>query len=645
MAHHAGFGFSGGYVGVDVFFVISGYVITRMLAAEMATNGRIDLAHFYLRRARRLLPALAAMLTVALLLSALFTPLATHRSIARTGISAALFNANNYLALFGVTGGYFDVGSQANSLLHTWSLAVEEQFYFVVPALLMLAWGFGGRSGRRHLATWLLGVLIAGSFGLSLVLEFGVGQRSDRALDLAFYASPARAWEFAVGGVVALAAGRTSTLRGSAASAGVLAGAVMVGASMLVFDETTRFPGVAVLVPVLGTALMIAGGEPTQVGIIGRWLSTRPMQRIGDLSYSWYLWHWPLIVFAAALLPKAGAARPLAAAVGLALAAGSYRWIENPVRHRTATPRRTIALAGVCIVAPLAAGMVLEVATQRLRTVPVMAAFDTHIDVSEGCDGEVPLRDRDPETCRWTVPQPEGVVALVGDSTAGQFSEAVLGAAGSVGLETLLVTNSSCPFVPLQLWEDGERDRACEEFVTGTTQALIELQPDVVVIASASDGYLRGARWQVAEPNGERLGDPDAKAAAWERGLESLLTDLRAAGIEVVLVQPTPKFTEWNPWKMATARLIGPWAQVDIEFDRETALERRRRAVDVGSAAAAASGATVLDVFDDVCQSDPCSTTGPGFWRYRDSGHISVGQSERLVGPFEEVLIELVDRP
>ena len=137
VAYHAGSGFSGGYVGVDVFFVISGYVITRMMLSELRGTGRLDLGRFYLRRVRRLLPALSLVLAAVLLLSVAFTALGAQAVTARTGAAAALVNANHYLALFGLDAGYFAIGSKSNPLLHTWSLSVEEQFYLVFPLLIL----------------------------------------------------------------------------------------------------------------------------------------------------------------------------------------------------------------------------------------------------------------------------------------------------------------------------------------------------------------------------------------------------------------------------------------------------------------------------------------------------------------------------
>lgn len=207
VAFHAGVPVRGGFVGVDVFFAISGFVITTILLPELETSGRLDLPRFYMRRVRRLLPALGVMLTFVLAVGALLTPLANQHMTALTGIAASVFAANVYLLNLGT--GYFDVGTGWNPLLHTWTLAVEEQFYIVFPALLLLGWRLGKGRGMfrspRRAAAIVLGGVCAASFTLSLALSGGwlsLGAGSPERL--AFYGSATRAWEFGAGALLAL---------------------------------------------------------------------------------------------------------------------------------------------------------------------------------------------------------------------------------------------------------------------------------------------------------------------------------------------------------------------------------------------------------------------------------------------------------
>jgi peptidoglycan/LPS O-acetylase OafA/YrhL len=250
---------TGGYVGVDIFFVISGFVITRMLLRELDQTGRIDFKTFYLRRVRRLLPALALMLSIVLAVGALIGPVGGQRVAARTGAAAALMNANHGLA-FETQGGYFDVAAEVNAVLHTWSLAVEEQFYLLFPAVVAVAFVLHRRLG---VIRGLVGIATL-SFVLSWALSEGrpwvipVGKYSQ---ELAFYSAPTRAWEFAIGGLLVFA--RALGRRASVACA--IAGAGMVLWSSVAFDANTVFPGVAALLPVIGAvtpdARLVIGGR------------------------------------------------------------------------------------------------------------------------------------------------------------------------------------------------------------------------------------------------------------------------------------------------------------------------------------------------------------------------------------------------
>lgn len=350
VAYHTGVALPGGFMGVDVFFVVSGYVITRLLAADLSTGGRLDFARFYLRRIRRLLPALAVTIGVVLAASTLLAPLGGQALAARTGAAAAVFNANTYLMRQGGDG-YFDVGAELNPLLHTWSLSVEEQFYLVFPALLFLAWKVGRRFtdiGPMRSAILALAAISAVSFAGSLALSHRVTDLAGLGPDIAFYSAPTRAWEFAAGGLLALGAATTSRLSGPATAAFAALGVAMIGWSAVAFDAGTTWPGKAALAPVVGTALLLASGEPSGSSRINRLLEARPLRYLGDISYSWYLWNWPFVVFAAALWPQASGSVKVAAAVASLLPAHlSYQWVENPIRKRPHPARRTtLALAG-----------------------------------------------------------------------------------------------------------------------------------------------------------------------------------------------------------------------------------------------------------------------------------------------------------
>ena len=294
--YHVGVpGITGGFVGVDVFFVISGYLITSLLVLEAETRGRISLSSFYARRIRRLFPALMVVVLATLLLGAIWLlPVFSEQTdLAKSAIATAFYVSNVYFWLF--TGDYFGAPAALEPLLHTWTLAVEEQFYLFWPLLIIGALRLG-RIRQTDLKRDLLKA-VAVLFVISFVIGVWQTAASPRA---AFYLMPARAWEFAVGGIVALILPREK--RSAPTGAGWLSavGLLVIIGSAVYLDDKAPFPGFNALMPTLGACAVIAGGALNQKSLAVRFLTTRPMVLIGLWSYSWYLWHWPLLAISRA---------------------------------------------------------------------------------------------------------------------------------------------------------------------------------------------------------------------------------------------------------------------------------------------------------------------------------------------------------
>jgi peptidoglycan/LPS O-acetylase OafA/YrhL len=345
---HAGFGAPGGFTGVDIFFVISGFLISGLLLRELESTGRIDLSAFYARRIRRLLPAAATVLVVTLIAAWILIDPLDRETVELDGASAALSIANIRFAI--AAGDYFSAVANPSPFLHFWSLAVEEQFYLVWPTLLLVgAWMVRRVAGRRIGAAAVLGAVFVASLTADIVV-------TANAVNVAFYSLPTRAFELAAGGLIAVATPLLARLPRRLPDVLGLAGIAAMIAASQVLDQSLAYPGAYALLPMAGAGAAIAAG-PASVG--GRVLAVRPLRFLGRISYSVYLWHWPILVLApiavgAALLPWQTAA---CVAVSLLAGALSWRFIEEPFRRgfRPATTRtRRTLLAGLAAVMTLA---------------------------------------------------------------------------------------------------------------------------------------------------------------------------------------------------------------------------------------------------------------------------------------------------
>jgi peptidoglycan/LPS O-acetylase OafA/YrhL len=640
---HAGLPVGGGFTGVDVFFAISGFVITGVLIRELDADGRLNLARFYRRRVKRLLPALAVVLSVVAVAGLLLSPLGAREIGGTTGIWASFFAANFYL--FHLPTGYFDVSTDFDPLLHTWTLGVEEQFYLAFPIVLLAAWRLGARRAGRFTARVLAVVAIAALSCVSFVLAvrwaagFGIAGVSSPQ-KFAFYGSPARAWEFGLGAILALASPvfrRLPMLFGSGlATVGLAAiafGAIAIGAGSVIV------PGAA-LIPVLGTCAAIAAGFAPRNGV-SQLLGSRAAAWVGNLSYSWYLWHWPLIVFARALSRGAGWAAPVAALLSLLPAWVSYRYVESPVRSSTRVRGRwAVGLAVLCIGVPvvLSAG-----AIQAQRLLPVARVLDLHADVQHGCDSDAPLGQRPGRHCTWFVRHSRGRVVLIGDSNAGQFTETVVRAARAVGFATTVATFSSCPFVQLRVSGSSAEERLCSQFDRRSLASLLRLRPNLVIIAARTDLYIEGDTVSLALPgHSDLVSVPAAKAALWTRGLRAESIELNRAGVPIVVVHPIPVLPV-EPAACAivlalTGRCAGSAARAAAEEGLRRSVEAERLAV------AGLPAAWTLSVMDAVCGPRRCSTDVAGTMMYRDAKHLSVAGASKLTPRFQAVIEDFARR-
>ncbi len=555
IAYHAGIpGFPGGFVGVDIFFVISGFLITGLLFNEAAISGRVNLGAFYARRVRRLMPAGFLVVAATLLAGAfIFAPASDEqRSLARSAIAFSYFGSNFYF--FRTTGGYFDAPSFSLPLLHTWSLAVEEQYYLVWPLVMLLVFRFAKsrqvESIMRVRSVWVLGIMFVASLALCVAT-------TREHQNFSFYLLPTRVWEFAIGGIVGLATTGGQARLGRWADGLATGGLALIVYAIVAFDHSTPFPGSAAMLPVFGTALLIVGMTASEKGVVRSLLASRPMVYIGLLSYSWYLWHWPLLsMYRIYNLGAQDVAANAFIVIGaLILAWFTYVLVENPIRVRRPGPFRSVRptlLVGLGIVlATLAMGNALRSWTVYQKNSglygPTVSMLDDISPYWSQCllgvsrqFGELPLGE-----CMHGPDKKHPRIVLWGDSHAANMMPMLMEAFPDVAVYQL--TMAGCPPVIGYESQVPTVSKDCPDFNRRVIQEILELKKnglEGVVISARWPMYLRLPSIAISEQQLNALSDPQKLAQAradMKAKFDETLSVLNQVGVRVLVLAPNPE--------------------------------------------------------------------------------------------------------
>ncbi len=642
---------TGGYIGVDVFFVISGFLITGQLVREIAATGRVRLGTFWAKRARRLLPAAILVIIVSAVLCLTLMPVSSMPTNVRE-LLASTFYVQNW-ALVGASTDYL-AGGHESIAQHYWSLSLEEQFYVVWPLLLLLAaWlaargvarrtaavgdvghAAGDPAGRRRRAIlWAVVVVGLASYILSGVLTQLIGPP-------AYFTTYTRMWEFAVGALLALLPAIRPSARWLSAIVGWLGVLLVLGAGWF-FDRQTAFPGWIAMIPVLGTALAIAARRSDGWWLPGRVLAIAPMRFFGDISYSLYLWHWPLIIVAPYIpgWPLQWWNRVLLLVAAILLAWGTKRLVEDPARRwRTLTEHRArrTAVASVALmgVAALVIGAAWAVQDPRYRAEAAQLA-EVQADppacfgaaaALDGCenpelaDAIIPswgfagadspqhpeclsqLNDPTLRPCVFGSDRPDAPrVALIGDSHAYQYLDAMIALADAEGWSLTTYLKGACPWNAAPLAEGGAFGEGCAQFQQRLADELAgEASFDAIVTTAFAQTVYRGGAPAAV----------DGLVAAWT-----------AAGSPIVAVVDNPSWSD-DPNKCLRQR--GDAA--DCTVPRAEGLD----ADDPLRAAGATSAAAVVDLSDVYCPGEDCGAVIGGANVYRDKDHLTATWVSTLI--------------
>ena len=652
---HANFpGITGGFVGVDVFFVISGFLITGMLWRELSTTGSIRLGHFFGARARRLLPAGVLVLAVTAVASYVFLPPLQIGEVLGDAIASALYVGNYRLAIRGTD--YLAAGSPPSTFQHFWSLGVEEQFYFVWPAL-MIGMAYAVLRWRRRTVTRtdMVGLLVfVAAISFAVCLYWTTSSRP-----WAYFSLPSRAWELAAGGLIALSAplwGRLS--RDFAAVVGGL-GLTLLVVSCFRFDSQTAFPGLAALLPITGTALVLGAGCASVRHGAGRVLSAPVLRSCGRISYAWYLWHWPLLVIAAAMVghPLGWIAGLPLIAVSAGLATATLRMVENPVRFAPAlrhSARRSLIVGGGLTGGAVALALILlatasapvgsgaAAAPMKLPDSPVSAVSDLTADVqkvvAESAQAHAVPKNLSPTLAHAPVDKPDVfvngcvrswrdvgqstcatgdltskfTVALIGDSHAAMWNPAyeILANQQHWRLETL--AKITCPLLDLPISSPylGRDYTECKQWRGQIVDRLKAEKPQVIVL-DMSRRYGRDFGFAINTPQ-------------WYGAITKMVADLKTTGAKVIVLGSVPDPHSTVPTcvsaHLSDATACAPARSKGVN-DAASADEGR---------AVTAGGGAFVDLTPLFCTDQQCPVIIGNNLVFRDDNHITIEYAEAV---------------
>ena len=590
----------GGFIGVDIFYVISGYLITGIIIKEIGNSGKFNYGAFYLRRAKRLLPASLSILGLTAIFSWLVLPPTVRADLGKDVLAASLY-VSNYLFAFWQND-YQNLNATPSPVIHYWSLAVEEQFYIFWPVLIYSLWKIGK---RRAVAVGVCATTIV-SFLFSLYL-------TTANPIWAFYSLPTRAWELGIGALLLFIPTNISIKRKLVPALLVWAGAISLMTSVFIFSERTPFPGYNALLPTLGTAILIAG-IAYWPPILNDLSQLRIVQWLGEISYPFYLWHWPLLV-----LPSTRFGRDLTLIERLffialtALAADlTHRFVEKPIAKRDYSSKKVIRSSSVAtlVCAALAVGILFtvqgdiklpdgrSVSIQEVMTKPKVYLDDCHVNNGEVLSGDCTYGDRSSKK----------TIVLYGDSHAAQWFPALEKLANENGFRLVSLTKSACPAPEVRKVQIGAyKNRDCFKWRENSIKRMQQIKPAAIILSGfqyfdVPDSFPSRQSW-------------------WTDGQKLAYQNLRGASSKLIYISDTPHPNRDIPNCLA--------ADGKSKCDDSEKSDPR-----------ISGGFIQVNPTPWLC-TNKCPAVVNGIVAYRDASHISVAMSQSLSLELGGVLTDL----
>ena len=614
--YHAGLPFlPGGFIGVDLFFVLSGYLITSLLIKELDSSGEINLLRFYARRVRRLLPASTLVVVITCLLEVIIASPMAQMEVLKAALTTTLYASNLYFAHIQLN--YFLRSLAPSPLLHTWSLAVEEQFYFVWPIFLLLL--------SRAVKSVRIRIVVI--VGITILSFIGCVWLSSVNQVTAFFQPLPRAWEFSLGGLLALVPAHWLNAHENLCKRLGIAGLITLLLCGALVTNSATFPGYIVAIPVLATLATLQAGVGAPSSPAARLLSWRPLQYLGKISYSLYLWHWPVLMIAPQVFPSNSAAvRTGCVALSVLLAAITHVAVENPVRFNSLLvprPLLTLGIVGLSLMISIGGFAVWWAALNHSAQFRkfTTARNDVPSFYGKGCVAD--LNDAHVKLCSFgEISNPELTVVLFGDSHAAQWFPAMKNIAESRHWKLVTVIKSACSPMNIRASRDAGAIEACARWRKRATAAIAEMHPDMVVMSSSSLYPRRDS---------SKLID----AAEWERGSRDIFIAIAGSGTALRVIRDTPHADYDIPSCLAQLAWNGHASCPPMI--RESALNSDIYEAQMRAAANIAN-VRFIDMSDAICGRDSCQTEQGDTIKYRDRDHMTSSYAASLANALQAQL-------